>query len=95
MLGVGGIGIVIGLATWGYRVMETVGSRGLGPLVGSTFVVAEALCMGKPYTLRVNRMCVDKPRFVFCFLSPFLVTVSDQHYSRSGLKTDLATCSLW
>jgi PiT family inorganic phosphate transporter len=27
MLGVGGIGIVIGLATWGYRVMETVGKK--------------------------------------------------------------------
>ena len=27
MLAIGGIGIVIGLATWGYRVMETVGKR--------------------------------------------------------------------
>ena len=27
MLIVGGIGIVIGLATWGYRVMETVGKK--------------------------------------------------------------------
>lgn len=27
MLAVGGIGIVLGLATWGYRVMETVGRR--------------------------------------------------------------------
>jgi PiT family inorganic phosphate transporter len=27
MLAVGGLGIVLGLATWGYRVMETVGKR--------------------------------------------------------------------
>ena len=27
MLAIGGLGIVIGLATWGYRVMETVGKR--------------------------------------------------------------------
>ncbi|MDG2335303.1 MAG: inorganic phosphate transporter [Myxococcota bacterium] len=27
MLAIGGVGIVIGLATWGYRVMETVGKR--------------------------------------------------------------------
>ena len=27
MLAVGGVGIIIGLATWGYRVMETVGKR--------------------------------------------------------------------
>jgi len=27
MLIVGGIGIVVGLATWGYRVMETVGKK--------------------------------------------------------------------
>ena len=27
MLAIGGIGIVFGLATWGYRVMETVGKR--------------------------------------------------------------------
>ena len=27
MLGLGGVGIVVGLATWGYRVMETVGKR--------------------------------------------------------------------
>lgn len=27
MLAVGGVGIVLGLATWGYRVMETVGKR--------------------------------------------------------------------
>jgi len=27
MLGIGGIGIVVGLATWGYRVMETVGKK--------------------------------------------------------------------
>jgi PiT family inorganic phosphate transporter len=27
MLGVGGVGIVLGLATWGYRVMETVGRK--------------------------------------------------------------------
>jgi PiT family inorganic phosphate transporter len=27
MLAVGGLGIVLGLATWGYRVMETVGRR--------------------------------------------------------------------
>jgi PiT family inorganic phosphate transporter len=27
MLVVGGVGIVIGLATWGYRVMETVGRK--------------------------------------------------------------------
>lgn len=27
MLAVGGVGIVVGLATWGYRIMETVGKR--------------------------------------------------------------------
>ncbi|MBW2422652.1 MAG: inorganic phosphate transporter, partial [Deltaproteobacteria bacterium] len=27
MLAVGGFGIVVGLATWGYRVMETVGKK--------------------------------------------------------------------
>ena len=27
MLAVGGLGIVVGLATWGYRVMETVGKK--------------------------------------------------------------------
>jgi len=27
MLGLGGVGIVIGLATWGYRVIETVGKK--------------------------------------------------------------------
>ena len=27
MLAIGGLGIVVGLATWGYRVMETVGKR--------------------------------------------------------------------
>ncbi|GIS90267.1 MAG: hypothetical protein CM1200mP20_03080 [Pseudomonadota bacterium] len=27
MLAIGGIGIVIGLATWGYRVMETIGKK--------------------------------------------------------------------
>jgi PiT family inorganic phosphate transporter len=27
MLAIGGVGIVVGLATWGYRVMETVGKR--------------------------------------------------------------------
>jgi inorganic phosphate transporter, PiT family len=27
MLAIGGVGIVIGLATWGYRVMETIGKR--------------------------------------------------------------------
>ena len=27
MLGLGGLGIVLGLATWGYRVMETIGTK--------------------------------------------------------------------
>ncbi|MCS1414747.1 MAG: Low-affinity inorganic phosphate transporter 1 [Verrucomicrobia subdivision 3 bacterium] len=36
ILALGGIGIVIGLATWGYRVIETVGSKimNLNPLTG-------------------------------------------------------------
>jgi len=28
ILGLGGVGIIIGLATWGWRVMETIGAAG-------------------------------------------------------------------
>ncbi|MCH2493993.1 MAG: inorganic phosphate transporter, partial [Gammaproteobacteria bacterium] len=53
MLAIGGIGIVIGLATWGYRVMETIGkkiteltpSRGFSAelAAGTTIVLASRL----------------------------------------------------
>ena len=53
MLGLGGVGIVVGLSTWGYRVIETVGkkitqltpSRGFAAELGaaSTIVVASRL----------------------------------------------------
>jgi len=44
MLAIGGIGIVFGLATWGYRVMETVGKRitELTPSRGSAAELAAA-----------------------------------------------------
>jgi PiT family inorganic phosphate transporter len=55
MLAIGGLGIVIGLATWGYRVMETVGkkiteltpSRGFAAQLAaaSTIVLASRLCI--------------------------------------------------
>jgi PiT family inorganic phosphate transporter len=56
MLGVGGIGIVIGLATWGYRVMETVGkkiteltaSRGFAAELGAATTIVFASRMGIP-----------------------------------------------
>jgi PiT family inorganic phosphate transporter len=45
MLGLGGIGIVFGLATWGYRVMETVGKKitELTPSRGFSAELAAAL----------------------------------------------------
>jgi PiT family inorganic phosphate transporter len=45
MLGLGGVGIVFGLATWGYRVMETVGRRitELTPSRGFSAELAAAL----------------------------------------------------
>ncbi len=56
MLGVGGIGIVIGLATWGYRVMETVGkkiteltpSRGFAAELGAATTIVVASRLGIP-----------------------------------------------
>ena len=56
MLGVGGIGIVIGLATWGYRVMETVGkkiteltpSRGFAAELGAATTIVIASRLGIP-----------------------------------------------
>jgi PiT family inorganic phosphate transporter len=56
MLGVGGIGIVIGLATWGYRVMETVGkkiteltpSRGFSAELGAATTIVIASRLGIP-----------------------------------------------
>ena len=56
MLGVGGIGIVIGLATWGYRVMETVGkkimeltpSRGFAAELGAATTIVLASRLGIP-----------------------------------------------
>jgi PiT family inorganic phosphate transporter len=56
MLGVGGIGIVIGLATWGYRVMETVGkkitdltpSRGFAAELGAASTIVLASRLGIP-----------------------------------------------
>jgi PiT family inorganic phosphate transporter len=56
MLGVGGIGIVIGLGTWGYRVMETVGrkiteltpSRGFAAELGAATTIVLASRLGIP-----------------------------------------------
>jgi PiT family inorganic phosphate transporter len=56
MLGVGGIGIVFGLATWGYRVMETVGkkiteltpSRGFAAELGAASTIVLASRLGIP-----------------------------------------------
>jgi len=56
MLGVGGIGIVFGLATWGYRVMETVGkkiteltpSRGFAAELGAATTIVLASRLGIP-----------------------------------------------
>ena len=56
MLMVGGIGIVFGLATWGYRVMETVGrkiteltpSRGFAATLAATLTIVLASRLGIP-----------------------------------------------
>jgi PiT family inorganic phosphate transporter len=56
MLLVGGIGIVVGLATWGYRVMETVGkkiteltpSRGFAAELAAALTIVLASRMGIP-----------------------------------------------
>jgi PiT family inorganic phosphate transporter len=56
MLAVGGVGIVIGLATWGYRVMETVGkkiteltpSRGFAAELGAATTIVVASRLGIP-----------------------------------------------
>jgi len=56
MLGIGGIGIVIGLATWGYRVMETVGrkiteltpSRGFAAELAAALTIVLASRLGIP-----------------------------------------------
>jgi PiT family inorganic phosphate transporter len=56
MLIVGGIGIVIGLATWGYRVMETVGrkiteltpSRGFAATLAAAMTIVLASRLGIP-----------------------------------------------
>jgi len=56
MLAIGGLGIVLGLATWGYRVMETVGkriteltpSRGFAVQLGAATTIAVASRMGIP-----------------------------------------------
>ena len=56
MLGIGGIGIVIGLATWGYRVMETVGrkiteltpSRGFAAELAAAATIVLASRLGIP-----------------------------------------------
>ena len=56
MLMVGGVGIVFGLATWGYRVMETVGrriteltpSRGFAATLGATLTIVLASRLGIP-----------------------------------------------
>lgn len=52
----GGVGIVIGLATWGYKVMETVGkkiteltpSRGFAANIGAATTIVVASRMGFP-----------------------------------------------
>ncbi len=56
MLAIGGIGIVLGLATWGYRVMETVGkriteltpSRGFAATLAAATTVVVASRLGIP-----------------------------------------------
>jgi PiT family inorganic phosphate transporter len=56
MLALGGIGIVIGLATWGYRVIETIGkkitqltpSRGFAAELGAAITIVVASRMGIP-----------------------------------------------
>jgi PiT family inorganic phosphate transporter len=56
MLMVGGIGIVVGLATWGYRVMETVGrkiteltpSRGFAATLAAALTIVLASRLGIP-----------------------------------------------
>jgi len=56
MLAVGGLGIVFGLATWGYRVMETVGkkiteltpSRGFAAELGTATTIVLASSLGIP-----------------------------------------------
>ncbi len=56
MLAIGGLGIVIGLATWGYRVMETIGkkiteltpSRGFAVALGAATTIATASRFGIP-----------------------------------------------
>jgi PiT family inorganic phosphate transporter len=56
MLVVGGIGIVVGLATWGYRVMETIGrkiteltpSRGFSAELAAAITIVLASRMGIP-----------------------------------------------
>jgi len=56
MLAVGGVGIVIGLATWGYRVMETVGrkiteltpSRGFAAELAAATTIVLASRLGIP-----------------------------------------------
>ena len=56
MLAIGGIGIVFGLATWGYRVMETVGkriteltpSRGFAAQLAAATTIVVASRMGIP-----------------------------------------------
>ncbi|HAG45283.1 MAG TPA: phosphate permease, partial [Gammaproteobacteria bacterium] len=56
MLAIGGLGIVIGLATWGYRVMETVGkkiteltpSRGFAAQLAAASTIVLASRLGIP-----------------------------------------------
>ncbi len=56
MLAIGGLGIVLGLATWGYRVMETVGkkiteltpSRGFAAELAAATTIVIASRMGIP-----------------------------------------------
>ena len=56
MLAIGGIGIVIGLATWGYRVMETIGkkiteltpSRGFAAELAAATTIVVASRLGIP-----------------------------------------------
>jgi PiT family inorganic phosphate transporter len=56
MLALGGVGIVFGLATWGYRVMETIGrkiteltpSRGFAALLAAALTIVLASRLGLP-----------------------------------------------
>ena len=56
MLAIGGLGIVVGLATWGYRVMETVGkkiteltpSRGFAASLAAATPIVLASRLGMP-----------------------------------------------